>query len=908
MQLIKVDDKLRSDLQFDYMLVIDTEGLKGSGKANLQSCSSYDNELATFVIGLGNMTLINIYGENPREMEHFIQIAVHAFLRMKQVKISPSCLFVHQNVGDITAKAKNMEGRRVLQEQLDEMTRIAAQQESCDLTGFNDIIRFDVKSHIHYFAHLWEGDGPMAPPNPSYSQNVQELKSLILTIAKRDAQCIMLKMSDLKVRINDLWAALLNENFVFSFRNSLEIATYKKLENMYNSWTWELREVFLNLQNKLNIAIGNDELQIVGRTYIEREVQERCESIMKSMKTFFKEDKDSKLLIQWEANTENRLENIKNDLIQRTIKMAEEQIRVKSNKSKLGQMNLVYEKQLLEESKKTALGCKGKELGEEELKHIFDSIWQSWLQNVISSIPPAEKPNVKVDMQNILLEQFKSHSDVVKKYEESATWVHFTHEFFKHISTQRKCLPWAESLDKSQLNLISRVTESLKQNVTEYIKEKEQTHENYRLSYFEEILKKIEEQLMSAFDGSKFKFQADYKVYVSLYLCQFAAKCFVKLSESFQKANDPKTHFESKKKQFFLRFKLSCEGTIRTVTFVDFVCTILKREIRQAVYNMTALDIARDLRSDCAAFNGNRSKLEYHLLLSLAEEENFENYMSYISQPKEAFQRFIKNKVYSYCFVENKNMVNDDLNITLDSFERSLLKIIGDVTEKVNGKCSKGSTWSDEFCAQIKIKRLLIFQRHDLTVFDELEVTDVHILQEAMTKAMTTIVKDLREGFEKADFEEFERKPHEMLFDQFSGCWVKCPRCSALCTNTIPDHGGDHSVQFHRPEGLSGMRWHKTENFVIDICSSLVASDCDIVLDDERRCPYRRYRDAGPKYKCWSITPDASTQLYWRWFVSHFRANLETHFGLKFSGRGEIPSEWQNIKRESVIEELRKQM
>ncbi|XP_069092613.1 interferon-induced very large GTPase 1-like [Pleurodeles waltl] len=34
MQLLKLDDKLRYDLQFDYMLVVDTEGLKGSGKAN----------------------------------------------------------------------------------------------------------------------------------------------------------------------------------------------------------------------------------------------------------------------------------------------------------------------------------------------------------------------------------------------------------------------------------------------------------------------------------------------------------------------------------------------------------------------------------------------------------------------------------------------------------------------------------------------------------------------------------------------------------------------------------------------------------------------------------------------------------------------------------------------------------
>uniref|UniRef100_A0A8B9QK29 VLIG-type G domain-containing protein n=1 Tax=Anas platyrhynchos TaxID=8839 RepID=A0A8B9QK29_ANAPL len=179
MQLITVDEKLQQDLNFDYMLVVDTEGLRAIEMTHKQSLN-HDNELATFVIGIGNMTLINIFGENPSEMQDILQIAVQAFLRMKQVNLSPGCLFVHQNVGEITAKEQNMEGQRRLQEKLDEMTVIAAQQEFCDITCFSDVIRFDVNTHIHYFAHLWEGNPPMAPPNPTYSQNVQELKSKIL--------------------------------------------------------------------------------------------------------------------------------------------------------------------------------------------------------------------------------------------------------------------------------------------------------------------------------------------------------------------------------------------------------------------------------------------------------------------------------------------------------------------------------------------------------------------------------------------------------------------------------------------------------------------------------------------------------------------------------------------------------
>ena len=172
MQLLKVEETFTAELGFDFVLVVDTEGLRAPELSN--KSQNHDNELATFVIGLGNLTLINIMGGNPSEMQDILQIVIQASLRMKQVKISPSCLFVHQNVGEVTAKDQNMEGRRRLEERLDEMAAIAAEEEQCsDVTCFSDVIKFDVNTHVYYFAHLWDGNPPMAPPNPRYSHNVQ---------------------------------------------------------------------------------------------------------------------------------------------------------------------------------------------------------------------------------------------------------------------------------------------------------------------------------------------------------------------------------------------------------------------------------------------------------------------------------------------------------------------------------------------------------------------------------------------------------------------------------------------------------------------------------------------------------------------------------------------------------------
>ncbi|XFG07730.1 hypothetical protein AB1E19_011354 [Capra hircus] len=219
MQLLKVEETFTDELGFDFVLVVDTEGLRAPELSN--KSQNHDDELATFVIGLGNLTLINIMGENPSEMQDILQIVVQAFLRMKQVKISPSCLFVHQNVGEVTAKDNTMDGRRRLKQRLDKIAATAAEEEQCsDVTCFSDVIKFDANTHVYYFAHLWDGNPPMAPPNPRYSHNVQELKSRILVTAQQESRGSIMKISDVKFRVQDLWRALLNENFIFSFKNT----------------------------------------------------------------------------------------------------------------------------------------------------------------------------------------------------------------------------------------------------------------------------------------------------------------------------------------------------------------------------------------------------------------------------------------------------------------------------------------------------------------------------------------------------------------------------------------------------------------------------------------------------------------------------------------------------------------
>lgn len=124
-----------------------------------------------------------------------------------------------------------MEGRRRFEEKLDKTAAIAAEEEQkFDVTCFSDVIKFNANTHVYYFAHLC-GWHPQWPPNPRYSHKCSGTQKPNSVTAQQESRGSIKKISDVKFRVQDLWRALLNENFIFSFRNTQEVMAMSKLEN-----------------------------------------------------------------------------------------------------------------------------------------------------------------------------------------------------------------------------------------------------------------------------------------------------------------------------------------------------------------------------------------------------------------------------------------------------------------------------------------------------------------------------------------------------------------------------------------------------------------------------------------------------------------------------------------------------
>jgi len=321
MQLLQLDDQLKKKTKCSYVLIVDTEGLKAPELDSL-SMQRHDNELATFVIGLANMTFINIYGEVTGDIDDILQTSVHAFLRMSEVRNFPSCKFVHQNAGlNVNCEV----GRVKLTEKLNKFAAAAAkEEEKKDVNSFKDVINFNDTKDVHFFPGLWKGEPPMAPVDRGYSEAAQVMKQHVIDILlERGRKSTSTKtesgvlLSDFRTRVSDLWKSLLKENFVFSFRNTMEISYYNELETAYNKWEWKFQESMLLWQQKAENEIRTEPLTTLDQKAkiklidLQKHISRVYDSTKEEMDKYFEKND---ILAQWKATFDIKFEKLKNEM------------------------------------------------------------------------------------------------------------------------------------------------------------------------------------------------------------------------------------------------------------------------------------------------------------------------------------------------------------------------------------------------------------------------------------------------------------------------------------------------------------------------------------------------------------------------------------------------------------------
>ena len=565
-QLLPLNNSLRQMIDCDYVLIVDTEGLRAP-QLQLEGLK-HDNELATFVIGLADATIINIFGETPDDLYDILQISLHAFIRMRKVEMNPSCLFVHQNVPDVLASSKSKFERRKFHSKLDNMTQAAAKVEKCErlYNTFNDVIAFDESNDVFYFPSLWKRNPPMAPVNVGYSERAQKLKTALVKLIHKKQTC-RCYLEVFKLRVKSLWEAVLQENFVFNFKNTLEVCAYDELDSQYAQWSWSLQSKMLEWENvTMNTINSTIESEITLRRVAEYYMKVAYDmlstlynEILIQMESFFNNSDHSVTLSQWKFSTKAKFMNLRDKSKRHAIEYCDVLVVKRLNHALIDELNegfirnIEYPiRELAERSWKTGRKCT-----EMEIISKFEEIWEKLVVSKIMNAPKVNYPSdyeIEVEIIAILRELLLPASDALIIEKLSSQPLNSRSSSLTLTVDEKVHLRSVKRLRFVPLNTMD-ATELTKRYLTEAQKYLDKIQvENFNSTLVYKLLR----DLISSVEGSKntkFTFTPEYKVDLALVVCAYALDVFKQIMRKIKVDNDPMAKLHTLKNTFFTGFK-----------------------------------------------------------------------------------------------------------------------------------------------------------------------------------------------------------------------------------------------------------------------------------------------------------------------------------------------------------------
>ncbi|XP_071948945.1 interferon-induced very large GTPase 1-like [Antedon mediterranea] len=912
-QLVSLDTELQKETNCDLILVVDTEGLRSPEFDSDQQNNSHDNELATLVIGLGDLTIINIMGENPTDMQDTLQIAVHAFMKMENVNINPSCLFVHQNITDVTADDKTTTQKRSMLEKLDKMTTIAAKAEHCSdrYESFSDVIHFQENEHIMYISTLWQGEPPMAPPNPGYSQGILKVKKQVLELMKKSKPN---HIDEFTILLTDLWNAIICENFVFSFKNSLEIQAFIALNvefvkhaRTFRICTLEHSDGIQTECKKLTAEKMKEDGKNIIDTYLKK-LEADIDFFQTSMATYFQEEIKA---CQWKGKIEIQLQDLcresereLNEVFKSTQKRIIGRADIDANIKK--QEQVIYQK-----AKELADKHRNEHLSDEDLEQEFATHWNTW----VSVIPSSDDyVNIKESFQEITGEYFLENDakEVAKvlKNTFSDTNVQETDLLLGQSESDfiRRAVEFLGNITggsvskKAYVNQANYFKQRIIENLTREIAIHAQEGKQYTKQFGHKLLSSLSCELKMIKLGEKVSIsqQGQIRLAVCIYKVELIPR-LERIQEQYKRENEPRLYMESKRKDLWQMFKEECKDLHIIVKVALTISRELKSAIETSLPKKCELGIIDYLRH-CSG-KGFSSKMSLHawMLIEIAEKGNFQSFVPYLSNPIQCIRTFTSEKIERMCLHNNETgtsvlqkIHSDKVHETVSGLKQAIFTLKSEcamtmkpwwstLLERINkGLCVKPNIRFFEEERDLDLKELC----------DEL-LTELEKTEEAIVKE-----------YDSSIFNEINTTCCDLFTADLLACQEVCPFCFALCElNGIHDH---HRTDCHRPKGVAGYRWEESKKLNSDICTTAVLSDYRFRNKHTNKewINYRNYRTVNERYASWKIEPlPGESEMFWKWFMAKYNTQLANYYDCKLA---DIPDGWKDITMKEATEDMKK--
>ena len=261
----------------------------------------------------------------------------------------------------------------------------------------------------------------MAPVNPMYSMQAGTLKMSLIS------SCRVKKFSKFIGYFETFWDAILQENFIFSFKNTLEMSVYSTLDSQCRKWFWRFRKEMIisedNFETKICNFRGADSLgeklyQTEKKKVIDTVSQEYI-IIMEEVEVFFKEHPEREILINWESETMRLLDSLHDELGDHAEQHCKLVWHNKHSQRRIDEIKRRHQNILSDKVRDLVshLDSMQQSMSRPELEIKFEEEWNEWIKALELQIPKGfcEMHDIELEVEKALKDHFKKALPVLTK-------------------------------------------------------------------------------------------------------------------------------------------------------------------------------------------------------------------------------------------------------------------------------------------------------------------------------------------------------------------------------------------------------------------------------------------------------------------------------------------------------------
>lgn len=925
LRILQVEDKYYEEIGIKYIFLIDSEGIRSQERLFTNDVR-FDNELVTLVLCISDITLLNISGENVGpEMTGLMQIAAHALLRMKKVRLHSQCRITQQRVSDITADERNRVTMTQIEASLNEAVKEASEKEGFGnrYEQFSDV--FDLRlgengENLQFFPPLWSG--LMSPPNELYGHRVTKVKESILQDVKNKKVRPQFRVSEFRQRIRDVWMSVKSENFLFNFQDSIKAIDFDNACMEFNKWIKDMDLEFLQelavWQGKLlNASHQGDKVMDEISGELQKKVEEKRANVTHLLELYISNHVRP-------SNIEKHKKWLSNQLDE-ALKEAEcHSLTFLNNNKIVHKMNTDLQtsvakarKNIRNNAKTTAENLRVEHnfnlpINENGLRAVFDGNWEKWVQNEQTdfSFPSLSEKTLETTCEKTLLSittEMAVSSELtslikdegsIRRHSDYPDWKKYYPE--KHVNAQVK-ETWIRDNEQTLRDIIN-------ESYAELTK-KGEINKMFDATVIHFILRDALQKL----SPSRFSSEPPFRIKAKVML-HIAYKLFTKSLENhriYETENSFQKLMDREKETLFKDFIafIRCENLVFRV--IDF----FRREIPQTGQLLVKIIILKNIQERCLKAAGDNRSIHKKVLCNFFQKNNFINYIAFSEQYFQVVCSEIWNVILNIAFQQKDNILDihhhakAGTQLVIDIVSKSARAAVKQVKEHFDRYSFRD--WVEHFVAILRANGFNI----NSEATNELRQYDVQDIGYFMTEFEKLVNVELRQHV--LVMSRVPEKPHPMQMENFLNeihildniittmtrnmCFEQCPFCGAPCSNSLPmgrGHGS-HFALTHLPLGISGKVNPHNNRLDINDCQTLVYSSRATYMLNGRKKLYKDYKIDFPNWsieKRGELMPEHSK--VWRWVMATYNKQFAEYYRRESA---KIPHGWTKIRKEDAL-------